>query len=151
MKIIELQLFLISLIILIVSFEDIYLNLADIYFQNGNNFELFIALALSILVFIIGHVIVLFNTNFKFKERIFILKCIYVILVMYFCVFLFSDVIEIWANMFFDGIHINELNWKNKNMSFSFILCFFILIFLLLLKNLQFKVTLPTKMENDYE
>ena len=125
--------------------------MADIYFNNGNNFELSISLALSVIVFIIGHIIVLYNQHLNFNKRIYILKCVYAIMVLYVCVLLSSDVIEIWANMFINGIHLNELHVKNENLLYSFILCFLILASLLLLKNLQFTLSQDTKQGNNYE
>ncbi len=151
MKIIELQLFLISLILLIISFNNIYFNLADIYFNNGNKFELFTSLMLSIFVFIIGHLIVIFNQYIKFNKRIYLLKCIYVIFLLYVCVFLASDATEILVSMFLNGVHVSELHLDNRQLDFSFFLGFIVLVLLLILKNFNFNSTQYNNLDNDYE
>lgn len=129
--------FVVSTLIIMVSFEDIFLNLGNLYFANDNSTNLLTSLLIAFIVFIIGHLIIIYN-KFTFN-KIILLKCSYTILMLFALIIVLSDVIAIWAYLFMTEESIASLSFNNKRLVFSFILLFSSMVFLLILK--QIKIT----------
>ena len=130
------------------SIEYIYLNVGDIYFKNADLSELMISTVLSLVVFLIGHFILIVNRTLHWNRRLFLLKCVYFILILYISILLTSDALEIWINIFINDGQIIGPNRYDKNLNYSFLLCFIVMILLIVLKNLNIKFK---KAENNNE
>ena len=129
--------FVVSTLILIVSFENIILISGELYFASNNYNDLIISLIISAIVFAIGHLIII--NNKIMVNAINILKCAYIMLMLNAIPFLLSDVIEIWVYLFLVGKGFENLDYQNKEMFSSLFLLLLSILSLLVLKYFKIK------------
>ncbi len=129
--------FVVSTLILIVSFENIILISGELYFASNNYNDLIISLIISAIVFAIGHLIII--NNKIMVNAINILKCVYIMLMLNAIPFLLSDVIEIWVYLFLVGKGFENLDYQNKEMFSSLFLFLLSILSLLVLKYFKIK------------